>query len=58
MSKTISVPTADLVTEPSAAAERDAAEHGRRQHDHFEPDADVSADRAEPGGEEERPDRG
>ena len=41
-----------------AAAERDAAEHGRGQHDHFEADADVAADGAEPRGEEQRADGG
>ena len=41
-----------------AAAEADAAEHGRGQHRHFEADADVAADGAEPGGEEQRADRG
>src|SRR5271166_230951 len=40
-----------------AAAERDAAEHGRGQHDHLEADPDVAADRAEAGGEEERANR-
>ncbi len=37
-----------------AAAERDAAEHGRGQHDHLEADADVAADGAEPRREEQR----
>ena len=41
-----------------AAAEGDAAEHGRRQHDHLEADADVAADGAEPRREEQRADRG
>ena len=41
-----------------AAAEADAAEHGRGQHGHLEPDADIAADGAEPRGEKQRADRG
>ena len=40
-----------------AAAEGDAAEHGRGQHDHLEADTDIAADGAEPGREEQRADR-
>ena len=41
-----------------AAAERDAAEHGRGQDRHLEADADIAADRAEPGREKQRTRRG
>ena len=39
-----------------AAAQADAAKHGGRQHDHLEPDADIAANRAQAGGEEETAD--
>src|SRR5712675_331865 len=41
-----------------AAAEADAAQHGRGQNGYFEADADVAADGAEPRGEKQRADRG
>ena len=58
ISSTISVPTSAFGDRALAAAEADAAEHGRRQHRDLEADADVAADRAEAGGEEQRADRG
>ena len=41
-----------------ATAEADAAQHRCGQHGHFQPDADIAADGAEPGREKQRADGG
>ena len=57
ISSTISVPTSALIDRALAAAEADAAEHGRGQHGDLEADADVAAGRRQARREEDAAER-